>query len=556
MKFRFLILALFSVIVVFPQNNKDTSQIVATVGNQNTTFKTYLDRYEDYLIWTGVQDNIQARYAILNNMINEILLRNYDDNSKVYNNPEYIKEIEWAKKETILAFLKDREVYAKIIATEDELREAYKRSKTKVAVRHLYAATEKEADNLYNFLKIGVSFDELAKQTFTDTLLKNNGGYLGFINWGETDPDFENVAYSLKIGEISQPVKTAQGYSIIKVEDKIQDPFLTEDGFVNMKHKLERAVRISKKIPYEAAYLKKVFDQTLIKFNDNAIIAVLDDLKKMNYNDVSNLELNNSSGKIYKDCVKFKDKVYSQREIEKKILEVPKYNRDLLTDVKLLKNAVIGLVMQDVLLGIAEEKGYDTTSYVLETNSNLANNIYLNYKRSEILDIVPVTDSEIVKYYNDNIGYYTSEKEMNVQEIVVSNDSLAHILINKIEKGEDFGQLAEKYSVRKWSAVKKGVMGLSSVSVFGSMKDTLWNSPVGKIFGPVKFENYFGIFRVLEKKDGLPVDIGLVKSKIITNIKNEKGFPYMKTKLETLAKKTTVKFNDDLIKNYNIKLSE
>jgi parvulin-like peptidyl-prolyl isomerase len=556
MKFRFLILALFSVIVVFPQNNKDTTQIVATVGNQNTTFKNYLDRYEDYLIWTGVQDNMQARYAILNNMINEILLRNYDDNSKVYNDPEYIKEIEWARKETTLAFLKDQEVYAKITATEDELRQAYKRSKTKVAVRHLFAATKKEADNLYNLLKIGVSFDELAKQTFTDTLLKNNGGYLGFINWGETDPDFENVAYSLKIGEISKPVKTAQGYSIIKVEDKIQDPFITEDGFVNMKHKLERAVRISKKIPYEAAYLKNVFDQTDVKFNDKALIAVLDDLKKTNYDDINNLELNNTSGTVYKDCVKFKHKVYSQREIEKKIFEVPKYNRDLITDIKRIKDAVIGLIMQDVLLGIAKEKGYDTTSYVLDAGSKLANNIYLNYKRNEILDIVPVADSEIVKYYNDNIGFYTSEREMNVQEIVVPNDSLALILKNKIESGGDFGQLAEKYSVRKWSAVNKGVMGLSPVSVFGDMKDTLWDSPVGKIFGPVKFENYLGIFRVLEKKDGLPVDIASVKQQIITNIKNEKGFPYMIKKLEVLAKKTTVWFNDDLIKNYNIKLSE
>jgi len=71
-----------------------------------------------------------------------------------------------------------------------------------------------------------------------------------------------------------------------------------------------------------------------------------------------------------------------------------------------------------------------------------------------------------------------------------------------------------------------------------------------------QFENYFGIFRVLDKKDGLPIDIGLVKSRIIANIKNGKGFPYMKKKLEALAKKTTVWFNDDLIKNYNIKLSE
>jgi parvulin-like peptidyl-prolyl isomerase len=556
MKFRFSILVLIPIIVVFPQNNKDISQIVAIVGNQNTTFKNYLDRYEDYLIWSGLHDNMQARYAILNNMINEILLRNYDDNSKVYNNPEYIKEIHWAKNETILSFLKDREVYAKITASEDELRQAYLRSKTKVAVRHLYAATEKEADNLYNLLKIGVSFDELAKQTFTDTLLKNNGGYLGFINWGGTDPDFENVAYSLKIGEFSQPVKTAQGYSIIKVEDKIQDPFLTEDGFVQMKHKLERAVKISKKISSEVAYLKTIFDKTQLKFNDKVILAVLEDLKNTNYDKKNNLELDNTTGKIYKDCVKFKDKVYSQCEIEEKTFNVPKYNRNLLTDVKTLKNAVTGLIMQDVLLGIAEEKGYDTVSYVTETYDKLENNIYLNYKKNEISETVPVSDSEIVKYYNDNIAYYTSEREMNVQEIVVSNDSLTYALLDRIEEGEEFGQLAEKYSVRKWSAVKKGVIGLSPVSVFGSMKDTLWDSPIGKIFGPVKFENYFGIFRVLDKKDGLPIDIGLVKSQIITNIKNGKGFPYMKKKLEVLAKKTTVWFNDDLIKNYNIKLSE
>jgi parvulin-like peptidyl-prolyl isomerase len=556
MKFRFLILALIQVIVVFPQNNRDTSQIVATVGNQNTTFKNYLDRYEDYLIGTGLRDNMQARFAILNNMINEILLRNYDDNSRIYNNPEYIREIGWVKKETILAFLKDQEVYAKITASEDELRQAYIRSKTNVSVRHLYASTEKEADNLYNLLKIGVSFEELAKQSFTDTTLKNNGGYLGFINWGETDPDFENAAYSLKIGEISKPVKTAQGYSVIKVEDKIQDPFLTENDFVNMKHKLERAVKISKKIPSESAYLKQIFDQTLVKFNDKALASVLNDLQNMNHDASNYSESNNISQKLYKDCVRFKDKVYSQRDIEKKILEVPKYNRDLLTDIERLKSAVIGLIMQDVLLGIAVEKGYDTNSYVLETENKLTDNIFLNYKKNEIYDLVPVSDSEIVKYYNDNSGFYKSEREMNVQEIVVSNDSLAHVLINKIENGEDFGQLGEKYSLRKWSAEKKGVMGFSPVSFFGDMEDTLWDSPIGKVFGPVKFDNYFGIFRVLDKKDGVPVDIGLVKKQITYNIQNIKGFPYMEKRLEALAKKTTVKFNSDLIKNYNFNLAE
>jgi parvulin-like peptidyl-prolyl isomerase len=550
MKFSIPVLSLLSVITIFGQSKTDTSKIVATVGNDNITLDSYLARYEDYLIWTGLNDNMQARYAILNNMINEVLLRKYDDNSNVYGNPEYNKELVWAKKEVVLAFLKDREVYAKIAASEDELREAYLRSKTKIAVRHLFAATEKEAYNLYQLAKMGVSFDELAKQCFTDTLLKNNGGYLGYINWGETDLNFENAAYSMKVGEISKPVKTSQGYSIIKVEDIVQNPFKLEDEFVKMKHKLERAVRISKKIPYEEAYLNKVFDKTEVNFNEKALNAVLNDLKGTN----NNIE-SPTRDKSYKDCVKFRDKLYSDKEIEKKILEVPKYNRDLITDIKSIKQAVLGLIMQDVLLGIAKNKGYDTTSYVQESIDKLDNNIYLNYKRNEVLDIVPVSDSEIVKYYKDNINYYTKEKEINVQEIVVDNDSLAVALRRKVDNGENFGLLAEKFSLRKWSAQNKGEMGLSPVSNFGEMKDTLWDSPIGKIFGPVLFDKYFGIFRVLNKKDGEPVNISLVKAQIIKALENIKGFPYMKKRLENLSKKTTIKVNDDLVRNYNINLA-
>lgn len=553
MKFRILVFTLLSVCSLFPQSQSDTSQIVASVGNENITFGTYLARYEDYLIFSGIQDNQQARFAVLNNMINEILLKSYDDNSAIYNNYEFNKEKEWARKETVLAFLKDREVYAKITASDDELKIAYIRSKVKIAVRHLYAATEKEAENLYQLVRMGVSFNELAKQCFTDTALKNKGGYLGYINWGSTDPNFENAAYSMRVGEISRPVKTAQGYSIIKVEDIVQNPFKTQDEFLRMKEKLERAVRISKKIPSEEAYLNQIFNKSDVIFNEIALSAILNDLKETNFNS-SNIESNNQI-KTIKDCVKYKDKLYSAKEIENKIFEVPKYNRDLLTDLKTLKQAVLALVMQDVLLGIADEKGYDTTSYVNESYAKLENNIYLNYKRSEVLATVPVSDSEIVKYYKDNIAQYSTEREIDVQEIILDNDSTANAIVKKINSGEDFGNLAEKYSLRIWSAKNKGEMGYSQLSNFGDMKDTLWDSPLGKLFGPIRFDKYYGVFRVLGKKDVEPIEISLVKQEIIKNIENEKGFPYMKKRLENLSKKTTIKVNDDLVKNYVINLA-
>ena len=548
-----IVLALLLPATVFalPDSTTNKSQIVATVGNTQIAYKQFTDRYENYLVYTGVKDNKRARYAVLNNMIDEILLRQYDDNSHVYNDPEYKKEISWARKESILAFLKDQEVYAKITVTDQELRTAYERSKVKIAVRHLYAPTESEAENLYKLVKIGVSFKELAKQVFTDTALQNNGGSLGYITWGDTDPNFESVAYSLKVGEVSRPVKTAQGYSIIKVDDRIEDPFPTEPEFLNRKHKLERTLKIDKKLPYEKAYLERVFDTSKVKFNEKALEAVCNDLNKAGDNTI---ESNQHSLKSFQYCALYKGKKYSAKEIESRLLEVPEYHRKIVTNVQRLKAAVLGLLMQDVLLGIAKDKGYDTTSYVAETFDNLANNIYLNYKRNEVLALVPVADSEVARYYTKNIAYYSNEPEINVQEIVVGSDSLASSIREQIAHGGDFGSLAARYSLRNWSAKNEGIMGLSPLSNFGELKDTLWNSDTGKVVGPLAFDKYFGIFRVLNKKNGEAIDINAVRPQIVKAIENEKGFPYMKKRLENLAKLTTIKVDDDLVKNYTMNL--
>jgi parvulin-like peptidyl-prolyl isomerase len=545
------LLSVFFLCETFASETSDTSQIVAAVGKKEISFGEFLGRYEDYLIWTGAADNIQVRYAILNNMINEILLREYDDNSKVYSNPEYNKEIKAAWNETVLSFLKDREVYAAITVTDQEVKRAYQRSKIKLAVRHLFAPNKKEAENIYHLVTMGVSFQELAKQVFTDTTLRNNGGYLGYITWGQTDPNFENAAYSLKVGEVSKPIKTAQGYSIIRVDDRIEDPLVTENEFLNMKRKIERALKIDKKKPYEEAYLNRVFDKNRLIINDACVRTIFDDLADGNAHD---FEFKPQRDKENKVCVKYGKRKYTVKEIELKLLNTPEYDRALLKNVSDVKNGIQALVMQDVLLRIAKKKGYDTTSDVADTYAKLANDIYLRYKRQEVLDLVPVNDSEITKYYNANIAYYKEENEINVQEIIVDNDSVSLAIKNKIAHGEDFGSLAKKYSLRTWSANNGGIMGFSPMSSFGKLKDSLWNSEIGQVIGPMTFDRYFGLFRVLGKQEGKPISIAFVRGKIVSAIKNEKGFPYMEKKLEALSQKTSIKINNDLLKNYTLDL--
>ncbi len=77
----------------------------------------------------------------------------------------------------------------------------------------------KKAEEVLKKVKHGAKFEDLAKQYSEDTT-KDKGGDLGWIVQGQTVPEFEQVAFNLPKGTISDLVKTPYGFHIIKVVDR------------------------------------------------------------------------------------------------------------------------------------------------------------------------------------------------------------------------------------------------------------------------------------------------------------------------------------------------
>ena len=524
------------------------NDVVASVGEYKISYSQFSKRYSDYLTSTGIKDNMVIRRSILNNMVNELLLRYYDDNSEIFNNPEYNREINWAKKQTVLAFLKDREIYAKIEVGEGELREAFKQMNEKLELRHLYANTEEEAEKLYERLLNGEDFNSLAKEVFTDSTLKNNGGYLGYFSWGDLDPNFETVAYLLKTGEISRPVKTAQGWSIIKLENKIQNPIVTEQEFIKNKSKIARLLKIRKKQNAEDNYLNKFFNSEKRRFNQKSLEMVFASFDPNSLNFSENKAINLTEQPL----VTYNSLTFSASEIVKQLNEIPSYHLNKIKDIDKLQTVITGLLIQKILLDQAVRLGYDKDPEVIDTYSKLENNVFLKYKRLEVWEKTSVNDSALISFYKENISHFTEEPEINIREILVDKEELANEILTRLSSGENFNLLAKNYSVRKWSAENGGEIGFAPVSKFGSLKDTLWNSKLGSILGPIKILNQYGIFQVIGKKEKQVKSFESVRTEVEALYKKENSASIMKKYLSKIMNRVPINYNDSLIGSFKL----
>ena len=91
-----------------------------------------------------------------------------------------------------------------------------------VRASHILVKTEEEAKKLYDEIKAGKDFAQAAME-YSSCPSGMTGGDLGFFQRGVMVKPFEDAAFSLAIGELSQPVETQFGWHLILVTGMIED---------------------------------------------------------------------------------------------------------------------------------------------------------------------------------------------------------------------------------------------------------------------------------------------------------------------------------------------
>lgn len=79
---------------------------------------------------------------------------------------------------------------------------------------------KKTAEEIKKKIDAGANFAETAKEESEDPETAQRGGDLGYVIRGVAPPEFEKAAFSLPVGEVSEPIPTEIGYNIIRVQEK------------------------------------------------------------------------------------------------------------------------------------------------------------------------------------------------------------------------------------------------------------------------------------------------------------------------------------------------
>ena len=85
----------------------------------------------------------------------------------------------------------------------------------KMRASHILVPKHSHLLKIMDKLDAGQKFKDLARE-FSECPSKKKGGDLGFFTRGSMVPEFEKAVLSLKIGQVSEPVKTKFGWHLIK----------------------------------------------------------------------------------------------------------------------------------------------------------------------------------------------------------------------------------------------------------------------------------------------------------------------------------------------------
>jgi len=465
---------------------------LAVIGQKAITSDQFARAFRERVLGTGLPDNGETRRGYLSNLVDDEVLIAQARKNGLDRTPEGLRELRRIRLQELLNAYAEKHVFGHVEVTESDLQEFFWRMNTKVKVRHLYAQTREEADSLYAEVSRGRDFEGMARKVFRDPHMRESGGSLGYVSVDEMDPAFEHAMYVMRPGEISRPVKTVYGYSIINVEDIQRNPFVTESEFLVAKDRIRAFVHRQKNEDAAAEHVALLRAKLGVRFNGDLLARVYASTQHASLRTpVEHQSTAISAGDRQTWLVASTLGRWSAGCVIDAMRETPEGQRKWIRTRENLEDFIAGLVVREHMSKLAAKEHLDGGIAYQEKIQHADDTYLLTTLEAQLRKEIRIAPDSVQAYYQRNTDRFTAKPEVRLRGILLdsagTSDSLAYLL----EHGGDFAQLARQFSVQRATAEHGGDMGRFTREQLGRFGSDIFAMEPGEWKGPLVQEGKY-----------------------------------------------------------------
>lgn len=249
---------LFFSILVLTEGCSERQDVVATFGKHTITLEEFRIAYLELIKQPNLFDSKELRERFLDDMIGRRLLAEEARKLGLHKDEKLAYRLNAYRNKCLRDVHYQKIIKPKIKIREEDIRNTYTFTQEQRRVKHLFTETRTQADSLYQLLEKGRDFNGLASSVFSDTLLANSGGDLGWVYWDQLEYDLAMTTFKQPVHTYSKPVKSRFGYHIVQVTDFKKNPLLSKIDYQThqRKTKIMLEYKIGEKIAQQ--YVEKM----------------------------------------------------------------------------------------------------------------------------------------------------------------------------------------------------------------------------------------------------------------------------------------------------------
>ncbi|KPK77464.1 MAG: hypothetical protein AMJ89_02370 [candidate division Zixibacteria bacterium SM23_73] len=554
-----LCLGLFSLALIWGCAKKE-GKIVAKVGEREITVEDLENQYnqQSRLIIKG-RSELDRRRDALDKLIQDqvVILGAYKEglDNEVKNDTAFQKQ----QDQILLRELYNKEILAKSEVSESELKEHYEKLKEEIHAWHILVETKAQADSIYQQLKEGADFGELAKERSIDPSAPNNAGDLGFFGWGRMVPEFQEEAFKLKDGEISRPVETNYGWHIIKLVERRE---VDQPPYEEAKEMIRSNLRRDKTQRRVREYFEELKKKVNFELNEEALDILM---SKKTEIPPDTLGLRRMGDKLEIDrftdeeknmtLFSYKGGQVTVEDFVGQFNNIPPMYRPRLNEKDKIGEAAFQIIVTDILLEIAHDQKLGNTKDFKENwQKSMELEMAKRMRSDVILKGVGITDEEIQSYYDRHPDRYEKPAEVHIKEILVKTEDEASDILKQLKKGADFEKLAEEKTIRTYVKNQGGDLGSFRRSRYPELFDAAFQMKKGELKGPIKItdqqfgENY-AVIKLIEKKEAEKTPLEEIKDQVTSQARREKDNNIFNQWVDTQKARLSIEINEEVLES-------